>query len=55
MIYRVRLAVDVYLDAEEPEHAEDVVREIVKDAITESGRTVRHKVLWCHAIKQEDE
>jgi hypothetical protein len=49
------MAVDVYLDAEEPDHAEDVVKEIVLDAIRESGRTLRHKTLWCHAIKQEDE
>ena len=53
--YRVRCAVDVYVTAEEPDHAEDVVREIITDAIEESGRTERHKTLWCHAIKEEDE
>lgn len=53
--YRVRLAVDVYLLAEEPDHAEDVVKELVLDALKEDGRTERQKLLWCHAIKWEDE
>ena len=53
--FRVRMAVDVYLIAEDPDHAEDVVKEIVLDAIKESGRTDRPKLLWCHAIKAEDE
>lgn len=62
--YRVRLLLDVTLDAEEPAHAEDVVKEIVLDAVEEQSvraelsplnpRLMGHKVRWCNAIKEED-